>query len=562
MRTFFSSHRFDHVFFPILGVLISVVHLDVFYYAYDTPKWFIFDLALSLYALCNSARLRSFTLSKTSILAIATLISTLLMSFKAVHISMAIEFTYRLLLTLLTIQIISLKHDRKSLIAIIEKTVFISALSFVVTFYIERYIFERSYNVGSFSTFGFINNLGQVFNIWLPVLIALTIKNMKKPAILAILLPVNILCVSILMEASVRACIFGLFLGEGLVFLIMLARDFKKALLFLSTSIALACGIIAYTFIDSLEGGKLSSKLSEMENAISASQARLDIYANTLAMIKANPMGVGTNNFEYFHPKYGKPGQPGSSPYVNEHQILRTPHNFVLKVYSEQGVIGGSLMLALLALCYLRAIYQAFYGGFYDRWVLVALTALLFHSMLSAVFLTPASLYFALFIFAFITTRHSTQPTRTVNPATQYQLNFPKAAIPSIAILTLILSTLYIASEYYSYRGFRTYNTSDLKLATALNPSNDRAWYTLAHIQYRKHHDIQASLNSINKFVHRYPYHIAANQIKSERLYQLKRYDNALENTRKLLNYYPGYQKAQRLEHTIRMTLDQGRHPK
>lgn len=555
MRTFISSNRFDHAFFPVLGVLISVVHLDVFYYAYDTPKWFIFDVALSLYVLCNSARLRTFDLSKTSILAIATLISTLLMSFKAVHISMAIEFTYRLLLTLLTVQVIALKHDRKSLIAIIEKTVFLSAVFFVAIFYIERYVFERSYNVGSFSPFGFINNLGQVFNIWLPVLIALTIRNMKRPAVLAILLPINILCVSILMEASVRACIFGLFIGEGLVFLIMLARDFRKALLFLSTSIALACGIIAYIFVDSLEGGRLSSKLSEMENAISASQARLDIYSNTLDMLAENPMGVGTNNFEYFHPKYGKPGQSGSSPYVNEHQILRTPHNFVLKVYSEQGVVGGSLMLALLALFYLRALYQAFYGGFYDRWVLVALTALLFHSMLSAVFLTPASLYFAIFIFAFI----SPQPTGKESSTTQYQLNTPKAVIPSIALLTLILSTLYTASEYYSYRGFRTYNTSDLKLATALNPSNDRAWYTLAHIQYRKHHDIQASLRSINNFIHRYPYHIAANQIKSERLYQLKRYDEALRNTLKLLNYYPGYQKAQRLEQSIRMKLNQGR---
>jgi O-antigen ligase len=56
-----------------------------------------------------------------------------------------------------------------------------------------------------------------------------------------------------------------------------------------------------------------------------------------------NPIGVGINNFEYFHPKYAKPGTAAASTMVNEHSILRTPHNLILKLYSELGYFGGSI---------------------------------------------------------------------------------------------------------------------------------------------------------------------------------------------------------------------------
>ena len=545
--------RFDIALFAFLGLLISVIHWDALYYAYDTPKWFVFDVGLSLFLLKNRNCFQRIELGFLGLLCCCFLLSAILLSFKAAHTSMAVEFTYRYILVIATVYTLIGKYSSDTLFKLLQCTVMVSVVGFVLIFYLERYWLERPYNVGSFSTFGFINNLGQVFNIWLPVLAWLIIRNRRSIRMLVLLLPLTIAAVSVLMEASVRACIFGLFLGEGIVFLLMLVRDFKRAFLFLSTSLALLLGIAAYTFIDGLEGGRLSNKLSEMENAIAASQARLDMFSNTIEMTLENPMGVGTNNFEYYHPYYARPGQPGASPYVNEHQVLRTPHNIILKIYSEQGVLGGTIFLAILLWLYVSALRNAFSGGFYDRWLLVACTALLFHSMLSAVFLTPGSLFFAIPIFALIVRR-----SRELRPAGSMvcsPYSFSGSVLPAV-VAVLVISGSWLLSDFYGNKGVRSYDVEALKLALRLNPSNDRALYALSHVQYRRYHDIAASLDSIEKFIQKYPYHIAANQIKSERLYQLGRYSEAMDNTWKLLSYYPVYQKAWQLERSIRNKMN------
>lgn len=544
--------RLDIIFFSILGLLISTIHWDVFYYAYDTPKWFVFDLSLSLFVICNRKYLLLPRVNWFGAVCGAFFLSIFLLSFKAAHTSMAVEFTYRYFLVISTIYVLNKKYSGEELVNILQIVVLLSAIAFVLVFYFERYYFKRPYNVGSFSTFGFINNVGQVYNIWLPVLIWLVVRNYRSVKYMVILIPLVTASVSILMEASVRGSIFGLFIGEGVVFLIVFLRDIKKAFIFLSTSIALLIGIFSYNFFDSLESGRLSNKLSAMENTISASQSRLNMFSNTFDMIIDNKLGVGTNNFEYYHPYYGKPEGEGASPYINENQILRTPHNIVLKVYSEQGLIGGTIFLLMLIWVYLKAIRNAYDGDFYDRWLCVACTALFFHSLLSAVFLTPASLFFSILLFSLIIKRSEELRTRK----SIIELRIPESLVALSGLLVVSLCVVFTFSDFYAYKGFRGYDTKALKLAVQLNPSNDRAWYTLSHIQYRKYHDVTASLDSIEKFLQRYPYHIAAHQIKSERLYQLGRYEDALRNTQRLLSYYPSYRKAQQLERTIRNKLN------
>lgn len=537
------------ILFSIPGILISVFHVDFFYYSYDTPKWFFFDLSLCIYLFINRAEIRYIRINWFTLLNSILLLSFLVLSFKSTHTTMAIEFTYRYLLISLTVYCLSTKYNAHQLISLLTKIVLISAIFFVIDFYTERYLLGVEYQAGSFSGFGFINNLGQVLNIWIPVLIAISIRKIKNIKFIAVSVPVTIACVSILMEAGVRACIFGLFIGEGLVFLIMLWKDRKRAILFLSTSMLLLIGIGVYTTFDSLQSGKLSNKASAMENAISSSKARLTLFSNTFDMILDNPFGVGTNNFEYIHPLYGKPGTQHASPYINEEQILRTPHNILLKIYSEQGWIGGSLFLVIISWLYLVMIHNAVKGAFMDRWLLVAGTALFFHSMLSAVFLTPGSLFFSILLFAVVIKRkHELQSSQAV---AEIQLS---GAFPAIYALITTVSCIILISEFYAYSGFRTYRTDDLKTAIQLNPYNDRALYTLSYLEYKKYHNVEASLHHIDNFLSIYPYHIAANQIKSERLFQLKRYSEADSSTQSLLNYYPTYVKAIQLKQLIQRT--------
>lgn len=544
-----SNIAIDKTLLILAGVLISTLHLDLFYYAYDTPKWFAFDILLGLFIFLNHSHIKSIGLSPFSIIVFISLIYTCLMSFVAPHVGMALEFSYRYLLVISSIYILSTKYSSKELLSIISTSVFFSSLAFILLFYIERYWVETPSNVGSFSPFGFINNTGQVFNIWIPILVLICLRLFNKPKYLFATFPILIAIVSILMEASVRSCIIGLFLGEALVFSIMLFKDAKKAILFLSTSILLLIGIGSYQLFDALESGRLSNKISEMENSISASKSRLDIFSNTLDMVLENPLGIGTNNFEYIHPLYAKIGTNTASPFVDENQILRTPHNIVLKIYSEQGYIGGTLFFLLLSSLFIFSIHNGIKGSFTDRWLLVACTALLFHSMLSAVFLTPGSLFFSILLFSMIICRYrELRPTQAI-----VTLELRATWFPSIAIS--IISTLFITSSYYSYRGFQRYSIEDLQIATSLNPYNDRALYTLSFLEYRKHYDVEASYLAIEEFLSLYPYHIAANQIKSERLFQLKKFNEALSNTEFLLNYYPSYGKALRLRSTIQANL-------
>jgi tetratricopeptide (TPR) repeat protein len=428
---------------------------------------------------------------------------------------------------------------------------FFSASAFVILFYLERYIFQNPTNVGSFSPLGFINNIGQVFNIWIPVFVLLIFNLRLRMRLIAIVMPILIALVSILMEASVRGSIIGLFAGEALVFTIMLRKDAKKAIFFLSTSLLLLLGIGSYKFFDALEDGNLSNKISAMENAISPSNGRLKLYANSFDMLLDNPLGVGSNNFEYIHPKYGRAGSDDSSPYINEHQILRTPHNIFLKFYTEQGFVGGTLFfLSLLARC-LLATFNAFKGSFKDRWILVAVTATLFHSLLSAVFLTPGSLFFSIFIFTIVVKRFGT--LRGLR--SKLVIDFHPSLI-IIPILLIGVSISSLASKYYSYQGSLLASPQLLSKSLHFNPYNERALYTLAHLEYRKNRDIEASLEAIDNFIQINPYHLAANYVKSERLFQMKRYSEADQTITQLLKIYPGYKKAQRLAKAIRRKLN------
>ena len=250
-----TKFQADKAFFILIGALISTIHIDLFYYAFDTPKWYLFDISLAGYIFINRFYLRTVNLSFLGLLTSAFILSSILLSFIAPHIGMAVEFVYRLILSACSIYLLNQKYSGKQLHNLLLITVVGSTTAFIMAHLFERYILERPYNVGSFSTFGFINNIGQVFNIWIPILVLSIFKYRNSLIAIALLIPLTVYCISILMEASVRGCIFGLFLGEAVVFMIMLYKDAKKAILFLSTSAALLLGIASYTYFDDLEGG-------------------------------------------------------------------------------------------------------------------------------------------------------------------------------------------------------------------------------------------------------------------------------------------------------------------
>jgi O-antigen ligase len=88
--------------------------------------------------------------------------------------------------------------------------------------------------------------------------------------------------------------------------------------------------------------GELTSSLSGYGTA----GVRLDIWANTLAMIVEKPMGVGLNNFQVFYPKYRN--SISDEKKSNQFTSVRHTHNELLQLVSETGFLGVIAVLILI----------------------------------------------------------------------------------------------------------------------------------------------------------------------------------------------------------------------
>lgn len=532
----------------LAGILICTIHLNQFYYSYDTIKWFVFDIALTILTVRLWPKSNTFSISYLGILFLLVLSSSLISLFYAPNLMMGIEFIMRFSLVFLSGYLLIHRYNKQQLLQILLNTVVLSALVFSVVFIIERYVLGHSYNVGSFSPIGFMNNTGQVFDIWIPCLVLYIFLHRKHYLKAIVATTILLFIVSLLMEAGTRGSIIGLALGEILVFILMLFQNRKKALYFLSITLLLASGMSIYKFSDDFNNGRLSGKITAMSNSISGSSGqRIEMFKNTWHMTLDNPLlGVGINNFEYIHPKYGKPGTSQASPFINEHQILRTPHNIVLKLYSELGLIGGSFFLLLLAYFSLAALFNAIKGTLIDKWLFVAVTATLFHSLVSAVFLTPASLFFACLLFTVIQSRLlDYTPLKSL-----LKISIPKN-LKWGGLIIPVISICILTSAFYAHHGRLQFSDKLLNKALSFNPYNERALFTLSHVHYRKNRDTEKSLLIAEALLQINPYHIAALYIKCERQFQLNQLKLAKKSIKDILDIYPNYKKAQRLQQAI-----------
>ena len=103
---------------------------------------------------------------------------------------------------------------------------------------------------------------------------------------------------------------------------------------------------------------EFSGNTKLFENKYGSFGARLNLYTNTIDLIKNKPfLGVGPGNWKVQHGKYSLYLTPGE----NGQKIVQRPHNDILWIASEAGVIAGLiyLFLFLIALKYSHRIcYQ------------------------------------------------------------------------------------------------------------------------------------------------------------------------------------------------------------
>ncbi len=549
------------IILSLSAALISTVHFSAFYYQYDQPKWFIFEVSFATVITFLLTQQAQITFGPIAILCIALMYLMFCSLFWASHPLAGVEFIVHCGLAFALVNFIVNAISTEKLPLINNAVISIASLFFVMVFLLERGFSQGSYSIGSFSPIGFVNNLGQVFNIWLPLALVSVFIHKNKTLYKVFFLVLAFVLVFILSEAGTRGSIFGLIIGEVFLFLIVSIAKRKVQYHLLTVSLLLTIAVVVSHF----EYGKESRSGVKIENTIAGlikgdvdkvSSKRLQMYLNTWNMMLDNPIGVGANNFEYIHPYYGQVGTPGASAYLNESNILRTPHNFILKLFSELGLLGGTLCCLLYLVVGCVTLFNAIKGNYIDHGLFIACFALLFHSLLSAVFLTPVSLFFSCLLFASILSRHKRlYPYSWINTKVTLRSSGLKTGVKLLMACVPAFALTKLSSHHLATKGVRQFNEKQLIRAVHIYPGNERAWFDLARVQHDMGRPIEVSLLTLERFLTLYPYHIGASFLRAQWLIEVGKLKESEYQLRRLLEYYPGFDRAKYLLRYVHVLL-------
>ncbi|MGF1718450.1 O-antigen ligase family protein [Vibrio kyushuensis] len=536
--------------FPLVLAVTSSLHWSGFYYSHDVPKWLVIDILLCTF-IFTQRRYLSIDQSLVSLLFISVGYLMVSSIFWASHQYASIEFVLRFVLFGLSFSILNRAYTHAQRITLLIHSSVASSIVFSIAFLIERVIGLHVSN-GAFTPIGFTNNAGHIFNIWLPALFFyLFRKKHPKTTLLPTLFAISVL-LYVLQISNIRTTMVGLILSSLALVAIYLARSLYtrryaftsqlKLSLFIVLSLCISLFAInilgTYSVSSPKNKTQVLSQLSTITTSpVSAYQPRLNMLMNSWDMLIDNPLGVGINNFEYHHPAYAKVGEKNASNYINERQILRTPHNFIVKMYTEIGWVGGTLFLLMYAWLVIQTLKFVWKKPMHG-WVLIATSTFLLHSLMSQVFLSPLSYIFAILLFSCLTGHKESEPLESNNlmKGVSYLMLF----VPMYTIITL-------TSHYYHHSAGYNIELSKLKKSAAIYPGNDRALLSLSQAYYQRHNDKESALITIKQFLALNPEHIYGRYYFAQLLLKNQQCEQAIYTLARLLSHYPSYADATRL---------------
>lgn len=536
--------RYRWYFFWIpLSCLIVTIHYQGVYYKHDAPKWWLLDLALATFVAFKVVNQRVFDGRLASILAAGFLllcgISVLWAPNKAAAVELFLRFfIFSLALYHLSIDIRSVRYQNLPyMVAIFSSATFFSVLLF------ERHVLGLAYSNANYSPLGFINHAGHVYVIWIPLLFwgAISYSGIRRWFSAVFL----VASCWILSESAIRASMLGL-AGACLTLALILTFVNRKNVW---QPIALLLVFVGVVFATQQMGQKsdyLTNKLVRTVMADSLNTAtsyRVHLFGNTIEMVADNPLGVGLAGFEFVHPLYAKAGTAQASPFVSEKHILRTPHNFFLKAASETGWLGGLLALSLSVLAASLAWRGLKAVSPWSCAYFVALLAVLFNSLFSAVFNNPGSLWFSLLLFAGVAGSA---------PRGRPLLRAPLSATTKLVALAacvglMAVSSTSLVSQMLAHKGKLDSDPLKLERAVQIWPGNERGLYDLAVIRFEQSRDVSGAIKTMRRFLRLYPYHITGRYKLSQWLCLQQDYANCRAELEILLRFYPKFKAAQAL---------------
>nr|WP_247684645.1 O-antigen ligase family protein [Pseudoalteromonas luteoviolacea] len=429
---------------------------------------------------------------------------------------------------------------RDQVLNLLIDCVYFSSLCFCVAVIYQRYWQGVPYSNVNFSPIGFVNYLGQVLNIWIPILVLAIYKN-RHSVIKVVTGGISlIVLVHLLVESNTRGTILGLLGAELLVLLVLLVKNKRFPLKYITISAMFGAAVVTFSIAQSNGFSKFQYQVLTIKELNSG---RETVFRNTIDMIAQNPAGIGVNNFEYIHQKYAKMGTPESSPYVSNYSILPTPYNIILKLTSELGLLGGSMFLVLLSWLFIQSFMSFLKGNVVDVWVFMAVFSVLFHAMFSSVFLTPVSLFFSLLLFSVVISR--AKSTKTIFFISRQAV---AGLCLSLIFLTVILSVIKSTSSYLTNLGYKLGDTQKVEKALEINPYNYIAAMRLVELYLYKEGDQREALNRVEYVLSIYPYNVDMLIKASEIALELELNDKSEYYKEKVLEIYPDNERIKHLD--------------
>jgi len=542
MLTFYQKEIFYKLLFSIVLILLPIAYNEnLFLYKFNDIKFFLYDFFVIFLIPYYLKYKNTYNLSILFFSIIIFILLMLLSLYQSVNLGSSVIYILRFVNTILFINLLyDLFKSKKITLKYIGNLFLITFFIFSIFFIYGTFYSNFFHMPSAFSSIGHFNYTGHILNIAIPFLI-LNFYIQKNKTIKLLSIFTALLLVNILILSSSRGSIFGLISSEFVIIIYLFIKN-KKIIYYPIITFLLVLSFLIYQSLAPNMIVNLTSKLETFKNlndikishtnkiqnlkvVNNTSSNRFNMYLNTIDMIIDNPYGIGIDNFEYIHPKYAKVGTSSASPLLSINKILTHPHNIILKYISEIGIIGGIIFIVILLIIMKKVLSNIIYNknDIVDITIAIAFGTTLFHSMVSAVFLVPVSIFYTAILISIILYRNYNQN----NNKQSFKINkYFSILIYGYFFINLLIFSLFYLSKYYSNQFTVQKNYNYLPKSILYNPYNENAILKMARYQIYINKNNILGLYYINRYLSIYPYSMIGLIEKAKIEFKLKQCDN------------------------------------
>ena len=288
--------------------------------------------------------------------------------------------------------------------------------------------------------------------------------------------------------------------------------------------------------------------------------ARTNIYASATAMsLDAPLLGQGTGNFAWIYPSFSNRYPDFRDSLSSERTFTTNPHNVVLQVASQNGLVAVIIFMSLLLYFWYQLVKTSWHR--WDGWMVAgaaAMTAAIFDAMFNHVFFNPASMFaFALLGGAWWGSLASTQTGQQVN----IRSNVASIILLGFVALLCIWPIRWLFSEWNTGQAMinakhPSLESSYYQAAYQWDNENFRAVFGAGQVAYKEKRYAD-SARYFEEFESFYPYNPPALNMLGAAYMTSGQFGKAERAFEKAIKIYPDFDMAKQNLQRVQMILKQ-----